>query len=406
LAKDRAARYQRAGDLARDLARAVGLALPAESTPAHAAEAPRRARRPALRIDWRRGTTWLSLGAGLAILAGIAILGWPFAVGLLSSIQSEPSPPPPTSASPTMPSTTLPLAAGIPTPTPAVPIGLATFHDSSLHIDLTALPPAGAGHSYQAWLETAGGIPLLVGPVQLTGNAAAVDYSDPTGANLLVSYDGVVLSLEADPDPDTATRGPVVYAGSPGLEPPALIRLLHDVASDSAMSSAVLGGLQSQLNHFSSHLGLMLDGISNGDLDAAKLHAEHVINIIEGRSGEQFGDWNGDGLAQNPGDDFGLLPYLRLLDVLTQPSTEGLATAIDPQAPEALIATGLDALVAETEETRDLAMRIATADLISEVEPLAPQVTAIPVEAGVLEVLQMAQGLVLSIRVPVLPVQP
>ena len=59
-----------------------------------------------------------------------------------------------------------------------------------------------------------------------------------------------------------------------------------------------------------------------------------------------------------------------------------------------------------TEETRGLASRIATADLISEVEPLTDQVTALPVETEALGILRMAEGLDLTLRVPITALEP
>jgi len=405
LAKDRAARYQQAGDFARDLAHAVGLTIPAQTTPAHVT---RVAGRPGLsmpRINWRRSTIWLGLGAGVALLAAVAILAWPLALGLISSTANSPSPSAPAGASltPTLP--TLPAAA-IPTPTPAIPVGVANFHDDTLHIDLTAFPAAGQGQSHHAWLETAGSPPVLIGPVQASSGVASLDYTDPAGANLLVSHDGMVISIEPEPDPDPALRGTIGFAGTADLEALALIRLLHDVVPDSPTSTAVLEGLAAQLHHFTSHLSLALEAISSRDLVAAKLHSEHVINIIEGRSGEMFGDWNGDELAQNPGDDFGLLPYLRLLAILTRPALGAADAEQDPESPEAILASRLEQLIAMTEETRGLASRIATADLISEVERLTDQVTALPVETEALEVLRMAEGLDLTLRVPITALEP
>jgi hypothetical protein len=149
----------------------------------------------------------------------------------------------------------------------------------------------------------------------------------------------------------------------------------------------------------------MLTAISEGDLAGAKSHAEHVINIVEGESGANFGDWDGDGLVQNPGDAFGLLPYLRLLALFAAPPSPA-GPSPDPASPGALLATRLDGLIADAEEARGLVTRIATADLISEVQPLTSQVSSVPVEEGVLEALILAQDLDLSIQVPLLPAAP
>jgi hypothetical protein len=280
------------------------------------------------------------------------------------------------------------------------------FRDDLLQLDLAALPPAGEGRSYQVWLEQTGGLPLLIGTVAGPAEDGLLVYADPSGANLLVTHDGIAISLEPDPDPDTALRGPIGYAGTVDLAAIAMIRLLHDASPDSPTSTAVLDGLAAQLHHFTSHLSLALEAISGGDLAGARLHSEHVINIIEGRSGAMFGDWNSDGLVQNPGDDFGLLPYMRLLAILSGSPAQQTGTELDPQSPEAIFGDRIVRLIAMTEETRDLMSRIATADLITEVEPLSSEVAAFPVEAETLGVLELAEGLDLTVRVPVMALEP
>jgi len=58
------------------------------------------------------------------------------------------------------------------------------------------------------------------------------------------------------------------------------------------------------------HTGFISDELGNGDLDAARRHTEHVINIIDGTDGPLFGDLDNSGLAENPGDGVGVLAYL------------------------------------------------------------------------------------------------
>jgi hypothetical protein len=398
LAKDRDNRYQRAGDFCRDLARAVGLALPTE-TPAHVSKPVPATKRPSPRPLGRRVSLWLGIGAGVVVLAGFALTAWPLGGASPSPTPTEPaglvggapapatSVAPPPDASPTAPS--------------ASPIGVARFHDGALHIDLQALPAPDPGHAYEGWLESAGAPPSSLGAL----SAGSFDYTDPQGATLLIDHDGFVISLEPDPDPDAASRDTVTFTAIAGGDALSLIRFLYEVTPDSPPSTAVVAGLEAQVHHFSSHLNLMLTAIGEGNLAGAKSHAEHVINILEGESGANFGDWNGDGLVQNPGDAFGLLPYLRLLALFAAPSGPSDPTP-DPGSPGALLATRLDGLISDAEEARGLVTRIATADLITEVEPLTSQVSSIPVEEGVLEALILARDLDLSIQVPLVPVSP
>ena len=58
------------------------------------------------------------------------------------------------------------------------------------------------------------------------------------------------------------------------------------------------------------HSGFLADELASDSLDAAKNHAEHVINILDGEDGLFYGDNNRDGQAQNPGDGVGVRGYL------------------------------------------------------------------------------------------------
>ena len=51
----------------------------------------------------------------------------------------------------------------------------------------------------------------------------------------------------------------------------------------------------------------MKESQAGGNLAGVKLHAEHLVNIIEGNKGADFGDLNKDGKVTNPGDGYGLL---------------------------------------------------------------------------------------------------
>jgi tRNA A-37 threonylcarbamoyl transferase component Bud32 len=405
LAKDPSRRYQRAGDFARALAKSVGLAIPEETTPEHAFVTVRAGGRPQPRFGLRKGTLLLGLGAGLAVLVGIVVIGRPFGIGLATT-------------SPTPPTETLPLAAIAPAPTETVavtmpapaaslaPIGWAAFRDGTLHVAVDGLPPAGDGFAYEAWLVGGALPPRLVGPVDNAAGAATFDFAGPGPESLLVGHDGLTISLELSPDPDPTALGAELYTARASDEARVLVRLLNDVSPDLPTSAAVLEGLEAQVHHYSSHLSLTVAAISDGNLEAAKLHAEHVINVIEGRQGAEFGDWNGDGLTQNPGDDFGLLPYLRLLALLLQPSADPSEPTPSLQSPQGTALARLGDLIAVTEDARGLATRIATADTITEVDPLGEQFSTMQVEPGVLEVLDLTPGLPLTLWIQIQPVEP
>lgn len=91
--------------------------------------------------------------------------------------------------------------------------------------------------------------------------------------------------------------------------------LVAEVGDPTPTASPVQGAFdQSQIA--AEHSQLAADALASGDLPGAQRHAEHVINIIVGEAGDAeaqfgigFGDHNGDGTPENPGDGFGVWPY-------------------------------------------------------------------------------------------------
>lgn len=59
------------------------------------------------------------------------------------------------------------------------------------------------------------------------------------------------------------------------------------------------------------HADEMQAAAARGNLTAAKRHAEHLINLIEGKNGGDYGDVDHDGYIEDPGDGTGALNYLQ-----------------------------------------------------------------------------------------------
>ena len=65
------------------------------------------------------------------------------------------------------------------------------------------------------------------------------------------------------------------------------------------------------------HAAELRDAIGRGNLETSKRHAEHLVNIIEGAAGDNYGDLDRDGTIEDPGDGTGLLSYLQDLERAT-----------------------------------------------------------------------------------------
>jgi plastocyanin len=99
----------------------------------------------------------------------------------------------------------------------------------------------------------------------------------------------------------------VIYTGQ--LPGPSLIHIRHLLVSFPAAPNKVglEVGLRDQATILRRHTEFMVDALKANDLATVKLHAEHLVNLIEGSKGPDYGDLNKDGQVTNPGDGYGLL---------------------------------------------------------------------------------------------------
>jgi len=70
------------------------------------------------------------------------------------------------------------------------------------------------------------------------------------------------------------------------------------------------------------HAAEMDEAAQRRSLDTVHRHAEHVVNLLEGKGGPHYGDLDRDGLLEDPGDGTGLLNYLE--QVVGAPKDEEL----------------------------------------------------------------------------------
>ena len=65
------------------------------------------------------------------------------------------------------------------------------------------------------------------------------------------------------------------------------------------------------------HAAELRDAEDRGNLETSRRHAEHLVNLIEGKAGDNYGDLDGDGSVEDPGTSYGLLRYVRDVEVAT-----------------------------------------------------------------------------------------
>ncbi|MGB0387729.1 MAG: protein kinase domain-containing protein [Ardenticatenaceae bacterium] len=178
--------------------------------------------------------------------------------------------------------------------------------DFLLELAHVARPPPGS--HYELWLaDEEDQTPLNLG--QLSVENGRVAFAGSTEENLIGSYSRLLISVEADEDPDSAISDQIAFTGALPPEYTAHVRQLL-VAAETVKEKAFLSGASEQMRIAIQHSGFLEEELEKDDLSVARKHAEHIINVLDGEEGTHFGDMDQSGLAENPGDGFGVRPYL------------------------------------------------------------------------------------------------
>jgi len=326
LAKDKEQRYQRAGLMAADLQASVKAIPSAAATEALATQLSQSSPAPsAVSPRKRSGVPTIAIVGALSLAAVVLVGGAVLGNRLLGGgAETEPTAPGQEAEVLPPPANTEPAESDLgnaltPTAPPAgtVSAGFAFVQGSGLELRLTEVEAPPAGSSYHAWLlGTEGTPPLhlnLDGEVEWLAGELLVSFVHPEGASLLAEYGRLVISLEAEGNV-LSEPSSIIYTGSVPSDIQRYARLANEVRSDRRIPIDLVDLFSRQAGHFLSHAGLALGAIGSDNLPDTKTHGEHSLNIIEGEAGEFYDDWNGNGRPENPGDDVGLLPYVRLLE--------------------------------------------------------------------------------------------
>lgn len=288
---------------------------------------------------------------------------------------------------------------------PDLPRGTVTFRDAAVSATFTELQPPPDDSVYEAWLVSSQSDPLSLGTLTVSDGQSDLSFTETDGSILLVDYEGLVISLEPVADDDPSMSDAIIYRADvpPGLL--AQVRSLYDytLRRDEPFDGMLLDGTLFQATQYDNHLGFAVEGIKGGDLNAGKLHSEHVINIISGANSEEFGDWNQDDLTQNPGDDVGLEPYLLLIeDALSSVVLTTDDEGVREQA--ASLQAETETLLQKVQDARRQAQRITASDNLAEASDLAATLDTLRVEESLASLVESIQTLDLGVTVEVFAV--
>jgi plastocyanin/uncharacterized membrane protein YozB (DUF420 family) len=158
------------------------------------------------------------------------------------------------------------------------------------------------------------------------------------------------------------------------------------LAPTSPATAAVspIAHLQSQADGIALHAEELQAAAQRGNLATTKRHAEHLINLIEGKIGADYGDADRDGIVEDPGDGVGAINYLQQVreDAAKTAGSRAQAVAIADHVHDLMIQ-----VLADAKTVIQVADLNSAAPQIAEIGKVAEQINKGPTNS----VMQIAQ---------------
>jgi len=247
--------------------------------------------------------------------------------------------------------------------------GAALTSDFTLQLDQLSPPPAGS--HYALWLRDGSGAESLNLVGQLPVENGRVLFTGSTEQNLLNRYSQALITVEPDGQAALEISANIAYRGTLAAEQLAALRQI--IFDDTRNGVGLLASIQRELEIVVSHAGFIQSAIEADDFVDMKQHAEHVVNILDGESGPNFGDYTGDEQAQNPGDGFGIRGYLAGAEKQT-----ALLSADPAQLDERdRLQNTISNNTALVDEAIKKTLQILATDTTTEAQPLAAELASI-----------------------------
>lgn len=297
-------------------------------------------------------------------------------------VVEDPTPEPAPTDAPQVEPTAEAAPTAEPTSAPVGPtlnrLGILRFADTpespsgAYLLQVQELPPAPAGQHYELWLTNENGALLNLGTLEVQGNS--VTHSGTVAENLVANYSMALITLQPDGESSSAVNQ-VLFTGL--VAPEALLHVRHIVVAfpGTPDGEGFLRGGKDEALLAADHAMLAQEALAVNDFTEARRHAEHVINILDGAEGEFFGDLDGDGLAQNPGDGFGLRAYLNgaIEHAELAANAPGATDEVRLHAGHTIIASKNTLLWLD--EAIAAAVRILSSDSVAEAQPSADELS-------------------------------
>jgi hypothetical protein len=237
--------------------------------------------------------------------------------------------------------TPVPDPTSVPEPPATEASGRAGFQDNLAVADRFVLELSGIsappdGQVFQGWLIGDDGTVISIG--QLSVSAAGeveLAWNSPDSENLISRVSQFQVTLEPVAGSENPT-GQLLLAGElagDALDSARRLFVNNEEEPATPRDIAFAVGLIAQTGVALQHVQNAINAAAIGALPEMRSHLEHVVNILEGATGPRFGDHNGNGNAENPGDGFGVLGYTEQIASLLghQPSVVDAAASVQVQ---------------------------------------------------------------------------
>ncbi|MEM7533237.1 MAG: protein kinase [Chloroflexota bacterium] len=253
-----------------------------------------------------------------------------------------------------------------------------------MNLDDSGLTEPPADMRYEVWLTADDGRsePLNVGELTAEDISANTSTYDSV-QHLLLDYDQVICTVQADDNENSALGEPVfaisytselfttlrqlLFGETPTGTPPTNTRDIEGlVAAENQVTVAL------------DHYRFVQDALEQGNIEEARRHTEHVINVLDGKTGQFYGDLDGDNIPQNPGNGVGVRVYLDdAVEQLTA-MTDLLTTGTIVPTPNRVFymdraIAAHDNSVELNQEATERALQVFAADTLEEMQPFVDE---------------------------------
>ncbi|HEX2990635.1 MAG TPA: protein kinase, partial [Anaerolineales bacterium] len=188
------------------------------------------------------------------------------------------------------------------------PTGVLQLRDASAVLDQAtllaqAMPAPPAGSQYEVWLVN-GSERIALGVLSVDGEGRGkLIYKDSQRKNLLATYNGVEVTINAGEAADASGSDRVAYFYALPDAGLAYLRGLMVSSATTPEQVSLIHGLAESAMLMEQSARDMLSSFENGDDARTKENAEAILNILAG----EHKDWNADQKITDPGDGYGLL---------------------------------------------------------------------------------------------------